>query len=197
MNIPVIHEDEDLLIVDKPSGLLTVPTPRNEKRTLTSILGFYPCHRLDRGTSGIIIYAKNKSARNKVSRLFKEKQVKKTYLALVNGLISSKSGIIQKRIEGRPAQTLYRVVGEKKDFSIVEVRPLTGRTNQIRIHFKSIGHPVLGEDRYAFRRDFKVKAKRLCLHASRIEFRHPLTGEYLKLEADLPDELKNILEQNV
>lgn len=197
MNIPVIYEDEDLFIVDKPSGLLTVPTPRNEKRTLTSILGFYPCHRLDRGTSGIIVYAKNKSTRDKVSGLFKERQVKKTYLALVNGLISRKSGIIQKRIEGRPAQTLYRVVGEKKDFSIVEVRPLTGRTNQIRIHFKSIGHPVLGEDKYAFRRDFKVKAKRLCLHASRIEFRHPLTGKYLKLEADLPDELENILEQNV
>ena len=76
MNIPIVYEDGDLLVVDKPSGLLTVPTPKNEQRTLTSILGFLPCHRLDRGTSGLIIYAKNKITQDKVIDLFRHRQIK-------------------------------------------------------------------------------------------------------------------------
>jgi len=197
VNIPVVYEDKDLLVDNKPSGLLTVPTPKNELRTLTSILGFLPCHRLDRGTSGLIIYAKNKIARDKVVDLFRRRQVKKTYLAFVNGQLLRKEGLIQRAIEGKPAETFYRVIEQRNNFSIVEVAPHTGRTNQIRIHFKTIGHPLLGEDKYAFRRDFKIKAKRLCLHALAIEFRHPITGKHLKLEAALPQDLKDFLNKNV
>ena len=83
MNIPIIYEDEWLLVADKPSGLLTVPTPKNEKRTLTSILNLYPCHRLDRETSGLIIYAKDKSTQQKMMDEFRGRKVKKTYLAFV------------------------------------------------------------------------------------------------------------------
>lgn len=193
MNIPIIYEDNSLLIVDKPSGLLTVPTPRNEKRTLTGILGLYPCHRLDRDTSGLIVYAKTKSIQEKMMEKFKERSVKKTYIAFIRGIPSSQQGIIKDKIDGLFAQTCYKVIEKREDFAIVEVTPLTGRTNQIRIHFQSIGHPILGESKYAFRRDFKVKAKRLCLHAAKLEFKHPENGQILRLEIDLPQELREFL----
>ncbi|MFA5096754.1 MAG: RluA family pseudouridine synthase [Candidatus Omnitrophota bacterium] len=193
----MIYEDEWLLIADKPSGLLTVPTPKNEKRTLTSILNLYPCHRLDRETSGLIIYAKNKHIQQKVMDEFRARRVKKTYLAFVRGLPHREEGEIKNRIEGLSAQTRYKVIEKRKDFAILEVNPLTGRTNQIRIHLKQIGHPILGETKYAFRRDFKIRVKRLMLHACRLEFRHPATGKVLRLAGALPDGLREFLNSHV
>ncbi len=196
MNIPIIYEDEWLLVADKPSGLLTVPTPQNEKRTLTSILNLYPCHRLDRETSGLIIYAKNKDIQQMMMDEFRARKVKKTYIAFVRGEPAQSQGEITNRIEGLSAQTRYKVIEKRGDFAILEVNPLTGRTNQIRIHLKQIGHPILGESKYAFRRDFKLKAKRLMLHAAGLEFKHPVTGKQLCLRMDLPDELKEFLESH-
>ncbi len=196
MNIPIIYEDEWLLVADKPSGLLTVPTPRNEQRTLTSILNLLPCHRLDRETSGLIIYAKDKGIQRKMMDEFRERKVRKTYLAFIRGEPYKNQGEIKNRIEGLSALTRYKVIEKRKDFTIVEVTPLTGRTNQIRIHFKQIGHPVLGETKYAFRRDFKIKAKRLMLHAAKLEFVHPATGKLLQLSSDLPDDLKKFLKSH-
>ena len=196
MNIPVIYEDDYLLVVDKPSGLLTIPTPKNEQRTLTSILGLYPCHRLDRETSGLIIYAKTKSVQQKMMEEFKQRLVKKTYIAFVRGIPHEQQRVIKNRIEGMSAQTRYKVIEKRRDFAIVEVMPLTGRTNQIRIHLKSIGHPILGETKYAFRRDFKIKAKRLCLHAKGLEFKHPVNGKPLCLTAVLPKDLKEFLDKH-
>lgn len=193
MNIPVIYEDNWLLIVNKPAGLLTIPTPKNEPRTLTSILNAHPCHRLDRETSGLIIYAKGKSVQKKMMRLFQDKKIKKTYLAFVHGSLKQNSGEIKNPIDGLSAATQYKVIAKRKDFSIVEVHPLTGRTNQVRIHFKQIGHPLVGESRFAFRRDFALKAKRACLHAQSLEFTHPVTGKILRLQADLAQDLKNFL----
>ena len=194
MNIPIIYEDEWLLVADKPSGLLTVPTPKNEKRTLTSILNLYPCHRLDRETSGLIIYAKNQNIQQKMADEFRARKVRKTYIAFVRGEPDQSQGEIKNRIAGLSAQTRYKVIEKRGDFAILEVNPLTGRTNQIRIHLKQIGHPVLGETKYAFRRDFKIKVKRLMLHAAGLEFKHPVTGKQLCLRLDLPDELKRFLE---
>ena len=196
MNIPIIYEDEWLLVADKPSGLLTVPTPKNEKRTLTSILNLYPCHRLDRETSGLIIYAKNQNIQQKMTDEFRARKVRKTYIAFVRGEPDQSQGEIKNRIAGLSAQTRYKVIEKRGDFAILEVNPLTGRTNQIRIHLKQIGHPVLGETKYAFRRDFKIKAKRLMLHAAGLEFKHPVTGKQLCLRLDLPDELKRFLESD-
>lgn len=190
MDIPIIYEDNYLLVVNKPSGLLTVPTEKNEKYTLTGILGFYPCHRLDKETSGLIIYAKNRKIQRKIIESFKKRKIKKTYLALVNGLPFPKEGVIQKRIQGLFAKTYYKVIANKKNFSLVEVKPFTGRTNQIRIHFKSCGFPILGDYRFAFRRDFKAKAKRLMLHAARLEFKHPVTDILLRLECEMPEDIR-------
>ena len=192
-NIPVIYEDDWLLVVDKPSGLLTIPTPKQESRTLTSILGLHPCHRLDRETSGLIIYAKVKSAQQKMMEEFRNRKVNKTYIAFVAGVPYKEQGEIKSPIEGESAVTNYKVIEKKDNFAIVEVRPLTGRTNQIRIHFKRIGHPILGETKFAFRRDFKIKAKRLCLHAAALDFTHPLTKKRIQLSLGLPADLNKFL----
>ncbi len=144
MDIPVVYEDDWLLVADKPAGLLSVPTPKKEHRTLTDILGLYPCHRLDRETSGLIIYAKTKSVQKKMADLFKQRKVKKTYIAFVQGRPPRPQGEIKNQIEGLSAITLYTIIEQRNDFSIVRVNPITGRTNQIRLHFKMIGHPVIG-----------------------------------------------------
>lgn len=204
MNIPIVYEDDWLLVLDKPTGLLVIPTPKNEPRTLTSILNrdiiekgaayrLHPCHRLDRETSGLIIYAKGKSIQKKIMDEFRQRQVKKGYIAFVQGIVPKEQEEIKIPIEGLSATTKYQVIQRRKDFTVVEVSPLTGRTNQIRIHFKRINHPVLGETRFAFRRDFKIKARRLCLHASALEFIHPIIKKTIKLYADLPQDLKEIL----
>lgn len=204
MDIPVIYEDDWLLIVNKPAGLLTIPTPKNESRTLTNILnedlknkGFafrlHPCHRLDRETSGLIIYAKGKSAQKKMMGLFKQKKVKKVYLAFIQGMPSKNQDEIRSPIEGISAITKYKVLERRKQFSVAEIMPLTGRTNQIRIHFKQIGHPIVGETKYAFRRDFRLRAKRLCLHAKTLEFFHPITKEKVFVDIELSSDLKEFL----
>jgi len=195
-NIPVIYEDDWLLVVDKPSGLLTIPTPKRESRTLTSILGLHPCHRLDRETSGLIIYAKGKSTQKKMMEEFRNRKVNKVYIAFVQGIPYKEQGEIKGPIEGESAITKYKIIEKKNNFAIVEVMPLTGRTNQIRIHFKRIGHPILGETKFAFRRDFKVKAKRLCLHAAALDFIHPLTGKRIQLSSPLPADLNKFLAVN-
>lgn len=207
MNIPVAYEDDWLLVVDKPSGLLVVPTPKNESRTLTSILNedakernlsyrLHPCHRLDRETSGLIIYAKGKSTQKKMMQQFKERNIQKKYIAFLQGNLTSDKGQITKPIEGLSSKTIYKVIERRKDFSIAEVYPFTGRTNQIRIHFSQIGHPVVGESKFAFRRDFALKAKRLCLHAGSLGFQHPVTARAIKIESALPEELKKFLNEH-
>ncbi len=204
MNIPVVYEDNWLLVVDKPSGLLVIPSPKNEPRTLTSILNedlkkrglsyrAHPAHRLDRDTSGLIIYAKGKAAQKKMMDEFRRQGVRKTYVAFAQGGLPKDEGRIDLSIENHKALTTYKVLQRRKGFTVVEVTPLTGRTNQIRIHFKHIGHSLLGENRFAFRKDFEVKAKRLCLAATELKFIHPVTQEKIHLKIDLSKDLKEFL----
>ncbi len=194
MNIPVVYEDEYLLVLNKPSGLLTIPTPRNETRTLTSILNddarergmayrLHPAHRLDRETSGLIVYAKGKSIQKKMMDLFRNKKVRKIYIVFVQGILKQKQGVIDTPIERLSAITNYRVIEERAYFSVLEVKLETGRKNQIRIHFKYIGHPVVGDTKFAFRKDYKLKAKRLMLHANTLEFTHPINNKTLRLDS--------------
>ena len=200
----VIYEDENLIVVNKPSGILTVPTPKKEKHTLTDRLNeifkkresnieVFPCHRLDRETSGLIIYAKNRQIQQKVMDQFKKGQVKKRYIAFIQGLLKKSYGTIDFAIENKRAITKYELLQRRKGYSIIEVEPTTGRTNQIRIHFKMIGHPILGERRFAFGRDFKVKFRRLALHASEIQFRNPSNGKLLSFSSQLPDDMKRLV----
>jgi RluA family pseudouridine synthase len=207
MNIPIVYEDDWLLIVNKPAGLLSVPNPEKESRTLTGILNqdalgkglkysLYPCHRLDRQTSGLIIYAKGKGIEKKMADAFRNRLVKKRYTAFVHGKLARREGKIDFTIEGKNALTKYRVIQEKGDYSVVEVSPLTGRTNQIRIHFKGMHHPLVGEDKFIFRKDFALRFKRVCLHAEYLEFKHPQTGNIVVARAPLPEDMQKFLQDN-
>lgn len=207
MNIPIIYEDDSLMVVDKPAGLLVIPTPKKEPRTLTSILNndlkergiayrLHPCHRLDRETSGLIIYAKGKALQKKLMQEFASRRVKKGYLAFVQGALDKAQGKIKTSIEGESALTKYKVIQKRKDFTVVEAAPATGRTNQLRIHFKHLGHPIVGESKFAFRKDFKLRFKRLCLHAKALEFTHPVTGKTVSLSAELPNDMQEFLNRH-
>lgn len=208
--LPVIYEDDWLIVVDKPAGLLVIPTPKKEKITLGSLINeklkskgtkakARPCHRLDRTTSGLIIYAKGKKIQQLIMEQFKKGGVEKTYIAFVNGTLKKDKGEIRTFIKDTPfekerlAITRYKVIERKTDYTVVSISPLTGRTNQIRIHFKQINHPLVGERRFAFARDFKIKFRRPALHASGISFIHPVTGKKISLFCPLPEDMQVFL----
>jgi RluA family pseudouridine synthase len=206
-NIKIIFEDDWLLVVNKPAGLLTVPAPVKDSRTLTDILNkdveergllyrVHPCHRLDRETSGLIVYAKGKTTQQKMMEEFKLKRVWKSYVAFAHGQLDRASGEIEFPIDGQSALTRYKILERREGFVVMEVQPLTGRTNQIRIHFARAGHPLVGETKYAFRRDYKLRANRLCLHAEALEFTHPVTRKAVNLSIDLPEDMMRFLEKH-
>jgi 23S rRNA pseudouridine1911/1915/1917 synthase len=200
----ILYEDESLLIINKPSGILTVPTPKKESYTLTSVINnisrkkglqteVFPCHRLDRETSGLIIYAKSKVVQEIIMGQFKNGKVKKKYIAFVQGLVKQPSGVISFPIENKKAITKYKLLQRRKGYSIIEAEPETGRTNQIRIHFKMIGHPILGERKFAFGKDFNIKFRRVALHAGEIKFSHPATGKSLSFSCRLADDMNKLI----
>ncbi|MBI4570402.1 MAG: RluA family pseudouridine synthase [Chloroflexi bacterium] len=222
----VVYEDADLLVVDKPAGLAVHPAPGHPSHTLVNaVLARCPelsraggegrpgiVHRLDKDTSGLIIVAKNDAAHLALARQLKERQVEKTYLALVEGRLSPAEGVIdaplgrhprhRKKMAvvagGRAARTRYRVLREIDGRSLVEVRPETGRTHPVRVHFASIGHPVAGDALYGRAAPpgppaGRAGLRRQFLHAQRLAFRHPRTGERLELEAPLPQDLAQAL----
>jgi 23S rRNA pseudouridine1911/1915/1917 synthase len=189
----IIYEDDSILVIDKPAGMLVIPTPKNESNTLTNLLNrelhargieanAHPCHRIDRETSGLIAYAKGK----KVQQLMMEKFRR-------HGRINRDLGSIGAPIEHKRSLTKYKVREQRRDFCVVEVEPVTGRTNQIRIHFKAIGHPLVGERRFAFAKDYDLKFRRAALHSCRIEFVHPLTDKKLVFTSPLPDDMGKFL----
>ena len=209
----IVYEDEYLMVVDKPSGMLVIPTPKKETNTLTDLLNreldsrgiapnAYPCHRLDRETSGLIIYAKGKRIQRLMMDAFKERKVAKSYDAFAQGSVKKNfdtiKGYIYNRNKNRDelAITKYKVVNRNKGFTVLEVEPITGRTNQIRIQLKGIGHPILGERVYAFRKDFSLRFNRVALHAKRLEFAHPVTNKKMTFDSPLPEDMLNFFNNN-
>lgn len=198
----VIYQDDCLLVVDKPAGLLTIATPKKEKYTLSSLLNAYPAHRLDREASGLILFARTKKLRQILMEEFRRRRVKKRYIAFVQGTPKQKSGAIARKVRdnpyelAKPALTKYRVIEARNSFSVLEVVPVTGRTNQIRIHCKQLGHPLVGERRFAFARDFKIKFRRAALHAADLGFIHPLTGRRMSFHSELPADMREFLKQH-
>ncbi len=205
----IIFNDESIVVIDKIAKLLVHPSPKKEKITLISILEkklkikVFPCHRLDRETTGLLIFAKDKIAQENIMWQFAGGRVKKKYAAFVKGVLSKKKGFIEGDIidkEGQRfrekkkyAKTFYRVIAESQMWSYIELEPLTGRTNQLRIQLADLGHPILGERKYAFRKDFQVNFKRLALHAYSLSFLHPLSKDRVTLEIDLPADMKDFL----
>jgi len=201
----IVHEDHDLIVVDKPSGMLVHPSHREKTGTLLNALIYHfnreqrPAtirpglvHRLDKDTSGLIVIAKNQRAHRILCRQFQRKQVTKRYLALVHGLVIHDKGIITGDIGrhpelkfwglkegGKPSESRFVVLQRRQDTTLLELEPVTGRTNQLRIHCASIGHPIVGDkERGGGTHD------RLYLHAARLVFRHPDSGEMLELNSD-------------
>ncbi len=237
--IKIIYEDIDFLIINKPSGLLTHSVNRQDKSNsvVNWLLKKYPeiaevhdeygasvgewtdlrpgiVHRLDRETSGLLLVAKNQPAFNYLKKLFAERKIKKTYLALVYGHVKNKSGIIdaplgklsgrqttkvigKHKLKEKPAVTEYKVLTNYSllttHYSLLEVSPQTGRTHQIRVHLKSIGHPVVFDSLYAGKQAIcPAELGRLFLHAQKLSFVSP-SGTAISVEADLPPELENFL----
>jgi RluA family pseudouridine synthase len=215
-SIETLYEDKDCVVFYKPAGLLTIPTDKNEEHTLVSLVNqqrsepvhLHPAHRLDRDTSGAILFAKGKDNQQILMQSFKEKKVKKTYIAFVHGHVKQSEGKIkipvkdfyqrkfQKNLPPQSALTLYKVLEYHKNFTVVEVNPITGRTNQIRIHFTKLGHPLVGEDKYVFRKDFELRFRRTALHATELSFPQPLTQKMIHVRADLAQDMTNFLEKN-
>ena len=230
----IVYEDDDLLVVDKPAGMPVHPSAGHASRTLVNaVLAHCPelsgiggegrpgiVHRLDKDTSGLIIVAKNDAAHLSLARQLKERRVEKTYVALVEGRVAAREGVIDAPLgrhpvhrkkqavvsNGREARTGYRVVKEMvvgsrvegrgsrvhaTAYSLVEARPETGRTHQIRVHFASIGHPIAGDALYGHAGPPPLA--RQFLHASRLAFAHPRTGERIELEAPLAEDLQEAL----
>jgi 23S rRNA pseudouridine1911/1915/1917 synthase len=220
--LDIVYEDEYLLVVNKPAGMVVHPAARIVSGTLVNaLLAHCPqvadvggpdragiVHRLDRETSGLIVVAKNPEAHAALQRQFKRRLVRKTYVALVEGQVQPREGIIEVPIgrdpkdrtrmavsrTGRPAVTQYRVVEVFPQYTLLEIRPHTGRTHQIRVHLAWLGYPVVGDRVYGRRRQ-TLLPDRHFLHARELAFTHPVTGEKLVLSAPLPPELTALLNQ--
>ena len=213
--LEILFEDNDLIVINKPAGLVVHPGAGHRQHTLVNALLSHCTtlsgiggkerpgivHRLDKETSGCLVVAKNDEAHRELSRQFAERVVEKTYLALVAGKLRKRAGVIEEKIgrhpvhrqrmsvsssRGRPAKTEYRVVRSGNQASLVECRLHSGRTHQVRVHLHHLGHPVLGDKVYATRaaKDFP----RQMLHAWKLGFQHPGTGDWKSLEASLPDD---------
>ena len=201
--LDILFEDVDIIVVNKPAGMLVHPSHREKTGTLLNALTFQLnagggvfvrpglVHRLDKETSGLMVIAKNPRAHRILSRHFMKKRVEKRYVALVEGVVERDEGTIEAPIGrhadikhwsvkegGKFSQTRFWVVDRQADTTLVELEPVTGRTNQLRIHCELIGHPIIGDTRRGGR-----AFRRLCLHASQLSFPHPSTSEMLKFKS--------------
>lgn len=218
--LDVIYQDEHLAAVNKPAGMVVHPAYGHHSGTLVNaLLARWPqtvdvggpdragiVHRLDKDTSGLILVAKTETTHATLQRQFKRRQVKKTYLALVENHPSPRQGLIdapigrdkrhRKRMaivrSGREARTAYQVVQLFDEHSLVELRPETGRTHQLRVHLAWLGHPVVGDVVYGYRKQRLLQGRHF-LHAHRLDLTHPVTGASLSLTAPLPDDLAELL----
>ena len=220
MPLSIVYEDSDLLVVNKPAGLTVHPAPGHPDHTLVNaILAHVPglaelddserpglVHRLDKDASGLMAVAKNREAQLNLISQFKARSVVKAYFVLVRGRLTPADGMIEAPIgrdphyrkrmavvaegEGREARTNYHVLRHLGGCSLLEVKPETGRTHQIRVHLSAIGYPVFGDRVYGARSD---EFTRLFLHAGRLGFKLPSSGEYKEFTSELPAELERVL----
>ena len=221
---PIVFEDAALLVVDKPSGVAVHGGSGVSFGVIESLRAARPqakllelAHRLDRDTSGLLVIGKKRTALVELHRLLREGQVEKVYLTVVKGAWEGKGREIREPLHkyiaaggerrvavkegGMTAVTRIAVLKKSRQFSFLEVRLLTGRTHQIRVHLAHAGHPVLGDDKYgdfALNRELaKAGVRRLFLHAASLAFDHPSTGETLRLKSPLPADMHSFVERNL
>lgn len=197
-DIPVLREDDYLLVVNKPPGILAVGTGSVEeslRRTRRSAAVF-AVHRLDRDTSGCLLFAKREDILENTVALFRSRRIGKQYHAIVAGRLQTDSRQIRKPVGGKQAVTLIRTLDSNREASHLVARIETGRTHQIRQHLSSVGHPVLGDKRYATSvpvTDRSLSVPRQMLHAARLRFTHPVTEDIVEVEARIPGDFKTCL----
>lgn len=206
--IKILYEDRDIIVIEKRSGLLSVKANYEAEQTAHHLLtnyvrkgnpkskiNLFAVHRLDRDTSGVLIFAKSYHIREKFAAQWES--VEKKYIAVVYGHLAEKSGIIESFLaegddykmqsvknpkDGVLARTQYKVIKESKDYSLLEIQLLTGKKNQIRVHFSEKGHPIVGDKKYR-----KGAKGRLALHALSIRFKHPFHNQEMTFETKIPD----------
>ncbi|MGN1147675.1 MAG: RluA family pseudouridine synthase [Lachnospiraceae bacterium] len=223
-NIPldILYEDKDVIVVNKPKGMVVHPAAGHYSGTLVNAL-MYHCgselsgingvmrpgivHRIDRDTTGSLIVCKNDRAHNCIAEQLKEHTINRRYLAICHGVIKEEEGTVNRPIgrhpvdrkkmavteNGKKAVTHYRVLKRFEKYTLIECVLETGRTHQIRVHMASIGHPILGDEVYSTQKSpFKLEGQ--TLHAKILGFKHPSSGEYIEVDAPLPDYFKHLLE---
>ncbi len=209
--LPILHEDKDIIVVVKRAGLLTIGTDREKSRTAHYLLNeyvrkgnpksrnrVYVVHRLDKDTSGVLIFAKSEQAKKFLQENWENTE--KHYLAIVHGRLTDKEGTISSYLvenkaqrvystrdasKGKLSHTAYKVSKESKRFSLVDIHILTGRKHQIRVHFAEKGHPVAGDRKYENK---DIGSKRLALHARSISFTHPFTHKLMTFDTGIPED---------
>jgi tRNA pseudouridine32 synthase/23S rRNA pseudouridine746 synthase/23S rRNA pseudouridine1911/1915/1917 synthase len=214
--LPILHEDKDILVVEKPAGLLTIGTERDKSRTAHYLLNdyvrkgnpksrnrVYVVHRLDQDTSGILLFAKSEQAKKFLQEHWEETE--KHYLAIIHGRLMPKEGTIStclvenaaQRVystpdaaKGKLSHTAYRVLKETRGFSLVDIHLLTGRKHQIRVHFAEKGHPVVGDRKYG---EGDHGSKRLALHARSLSFIHPFSGKRMHFDTGVPEDFARLI----
>ena len=221
--LDIVYEDDSLYVIHKPVGMVVHPGAGNKKGTLVNaLLGLSAklssvgdaerpgiVHRLDKETSGLLLVAKNNQAHRALQEQFASRSLSKTYMALVRGRVEFEEGHLDASMArdtkirqkmavsqldtARPAETLYRVLKRFRYATLLEIKLITGRTHQIRVHMKHLGYPVMGDRLYGGPAD--RRCRRMALHASKIEFLHPKTGKLMKFEVPIPAEMKKMIEE--
>jgi 23S rRNA pseudouridine1911/1915/1917 synthase len=219
-NIRILFEDRDIIAVDKPAGLLSIATAKDEEQTLYRLINRYLkqkrkqerifiVHRLDRDTSGVVLFAKSFKVKEKLQDSWKTAVFDKLYLAVVEGSVNDNKKEIrsflaenkafrvystQDRTEGKEAITRFECVSRNRDYSLLKIRLDTGRKNQIRVQLADYGHPVAGDKKYGAKTN---PLHRLCLHATELSFAHPVTGEKISLASPPPQGFMRLVRMNL
>jgi len=224
MDLDILYEDSDIIVINKPKGMVVHPGAGNPSHTLVNgllahckdlsgingVLRPGIVHRIDKDTSGCLVVAKNDLAHQVLSEQLSSKTMRRTYLALVHGVLNHNVGTIEApigrdkndrqkmtvtSIGSRPAVTHFKVIQRYEKMTLVECQLETGRTHQIRVHFQYIGYPIVGDPKYSIKHTLETQGQ--CLHAYKIEFRHPRTDELMQFSAEMPEVFKKVLEELV
>lgn len=220
--LDIIYEDSDVIVINKPQDMVVHPAPGNYTGTLVNGL-LYHCkdlsgingvirpgivHRIDKDTSGILVVAKNDKSHNSLAMQLKDHSMKRTYYAIVEGIVKEEEGTVRTNIgrhpierikmavvkDGKEAITNYKVLERFKSNTLVECRLETGRTHQIRVHMAHLHHPLIGDQVYGYKKQ-KFKLQGQALHAKNLGFIHPTTGEYMEFDSQLPEYFQDMLDK--